>query len=214
MTSEIWQRQEFKPNKPREYRLFLLWKSLPLEMRKGGSEYLESRGINDPDMHDLASIRTQKQFSHKFKVDMATLSHWNRQPVPAEYQDIDWRVWAKHLASEVLMKLWEGIEERKDPASIKLYMQLIGEYTETSKVQIDGTLDLFEGMRSLVENLNGANEPQAIEARTPTLSEIVPEKLGKRRLRPREKTVPELLKARRQEELDQIDNPIEPSSDV
>ena len=182
--------QEFKPNKPREYRMFLLWRSLPLAMRKGGSQYLEELGIEDEDMHELVNIRTQGQFAHAFGVDQSTISQWKNEPVPLEYQDMDWRVWAKKLASEVLQKLWEGIEEHKDPASIKLYMQLIGEYTETSKVQVDYTTDLFEGMRALVENMNQGT-PAAIPA---TAKQVEP---GKRPLKPREKTVAQLLKETR-----------------
>lgn len=181
---------EFRPTKPREYRLFLLWKSLPLAMKKGGSLYLEELGVEDETLHELVNIKNNTQFAHAFDVDRSTLSTWSNEPVPPEYQDLDWRVWAKKLASEVLQKLWEGIEERKDPASIKLYMQLIGEYTETSKVQVDYTTDLFDGMRQLVESMNQSSpapiETASKEVRTP-----------KRPLKRGEKTVVELLKETR-----------------
>ena len=191
MTINAWQKPEFKPNKPREYRMFLLWRSLPLAMRKGGSQYLDEVGIVDEDMHELATTKTKPHFARAFGADNATLSTWDQAPVPMEYQDLDWRTWAKKLASEVLQKLWEGIEERKDPASIKLYMQLIGEYTETSKVQVDYSVDLFDGMKKLVEGLNGDTGPKAIEAQAVEIPS------GKRPLKKNEKPLVELLKRTR-----------------
>jgi hypothetical protein len=196
MTINAWQPGEFKPIKEREYRMYLLWKSLPLAMRRGGSEYLENVGIEDEDMHELVNIRSQTEFSRVFGVDMGTLSDWNRQEPPMEYQEINWRTWAKKLAGEVLQKLWEGIEERKDPASIKLYMQLIGEYTETSKVQVDYTTDLFDGMRQLVQSMNSPEQP-AIEAVARPVEPISHRSKPKRQLKPREKTIPELLRETR-----------------
>lgn len=208
MAVEAWQPKEFKPKREKEYRLYLLWKSLPLAMRKGGEQYLQQLGIDNPDIAELASIRTQTQFGHKYDVDLGTLSIWNRQEVPMEYRDMDWRVWAKHLASEVLMKLWEGIEERKDPASIKLYMQLIGEYQETSKVQVDYTTDLFDGMRTLVENMNKEPGQPALEASG------VERKRPKRPLNVNEKTIPELLRKKRKSDPDYQENPVVPNDDA
>lgn len=186
----------FKPENEYVYRMWLIWRSLPKGMKKGGKKYLERVGIDDDIMMELAPLRTQTAFCHHFEISPNTVADWQRRDIPPEYADLDWRVWAKKFGTQVMEKLWEGIEERKDPQSIKLYMQLIGEYTETSKVQVDYTTDLFDGMRDLVASLGGS-VPEPIEVKARVLPTGRP-------LRPKEKTVPELLKEIRQREVEQM----------
>lgn len=123
-------------------------------MRKLGHKYLDELGIDDEDIRELAGISTQKEFAERYNIRPQTLTVWKRETPPPEYADIDWRIWTRHLTREVVHQLWLGISKRKDPASVKLFMQLAGEYEETTHIKVDGTQELFDGLRQIAEHLN------------------------------------------------------------
>lgn len=145
---------EFKPLKEKEYRLFLIWQSLPLEIKKGGAEYLENAGIDDEELQELANIKTKLEFSEKYGLNKDTMTKWSREPIPAEYQMIDWRVWASKLTTRVVNLLFQGIEADKDAARIKLWLQAVDGYVEQSSVNNNVSVDTLNNVRSLVDGLN------------------------------------------------------------
>lgn len=150
---------DFKPDKPREYRLFLVWQNMTRPMKILGHEYLDQEGINNPDIRELAGIKTLKELSDYLNVAPNTLTNWKRQPIPQEYQDISWRNWLTEIKPRIVGLVAEGLAKRKDPASAKFLLELEGEYIQQTKVTIDGTQELFEGLRQIADTLNsGSNE--------------------------------------------------------
>lgn len=154
-------KSEWQPSKEREYRLFLLWCSMPVKMLKLGDSYLKKFGIEDPDIKELVGIKYRIDFAKKFGVSIDTLTDWGQKPVPAEYKDIDWRIWAKQLTRNVIGYLYEGIEREKDAARIKLWLQAVDNYVEETKVTQDASKETMAGIRGIVEALkanNGTND--------------------------------------------------------
>lgn len=144
----------FQPDREREYKLFLVWQILPQEIRdeKVGPAYLEQEGINDPYINELAGIKTQKAFAQKYGLDEKTLWNWKQQEVPDEYAELaDFRYYSKQLIKNVLPILYRGFKERKDPASAKFLLEGHGEYIQKSEVHIDGTQELFDNVKALLE---------------------------------------------------------------
>lgn len=147
----------FQPDREREYKLFLVWQILPQEIRdeKVGPAYLEQEGINDPYINELAGIKTQKAFAQKYDLDEKTLWNWKQQEVPDEYAELaDFRYYSKQLIKNVLPILYRGFKERKDPASAKFLLEGHGEYIQKSEIKIDGTQELFDNVKALLEKAN------------------------------------------------------------
>jgi len=145
---------DFKPDKPREYRLFLVWQNMTRPMKILGHEYLDQEGINNPDIRELAGIKTQKQLAQHLQVDEDTLTDWKRRPIPEEYQDISWKNWLTEIKPRIVGLVAEGLAKRKDPQSAKFLLELEGEYIERREVKLDSTENLFDGIRNIVETLN------------------------------------------------------------
>lgn len=146
----------FNPYKGQEYRLFLIWRSLPMEIKKGGRPYLEAAGIDDDDLMALAECRTQSQFAEKFGLSIDTLTDWKNKPVPPEFEAIDWRTWAKQLTTSVVALLFEGIQKDKDAARIKLWLQAVDGYVEESNINSNVSVETLNGVRNLVDKMNTA----------------------------------------------------------
>lgn len=144
----------FNPYKGQEYRLFLIWRSLPMEIKVGGRPYLEKAGIDDDDLLALSDCRTLGDFSEKFGVSRDTLTDWKQKPVPPEYEAIDWRTWAKQLTTSVVALLFEGIQKDKDAPRIKLWLQAVDGYVEQSNINGNVSVETLNGVRGLVDSLN------------------------------------------------------------
>ena len=162
MDKENRTKPNFVPQRKREYRLYLLWKALPPNMKRLGRAYAEGLGIDDEDLLQRLEIKTQKEFSEKFGLSETHISEvWNVQPIPAEYKDIDWRSWAKKLTHNVVHALYEGIIEDKDAQRIKLWLQAVDNFVEESKVTEDIGKETLGAVRDIVEKIrNEGNRPR------------------------------------------------------
>lgn len=149
---------DFEPKKKREYRQFLIWKNMPLTWLGMGREYLESKGIQNADVLELAGIQTQQDFADKYGLNKDTLVEWNKQKVPVEFQDIDWRKWAMPLTKNVVATLYDRITGSEkgdgDAARIKLWLQAVDGYVEEQNVNHDVSHATLLGVRELIVGLN------------------------------------------------------------
>lgn len=151
-------KSRFKPDREREYKLFLVWQIAPQEVRDLGIAYLEQEGITDPYINEIAGIKTQKAFAEKYGLDEKTLWNWKQQEPPEEYKELaDFRYYSKQLIKNVMPILYRGFKERKDPASAKFLMEAHGEYIQKSEVKIDGTQELFDNVRIILESVKGGD---------------------------------------------------------
>lgn len=148
------------PKRPREYRLFLIWKSLPSNWLQMGVEYMEALGIDDPDILELVGIKYQKDFAAQFDLDVTTLVLWNNKPVPPEYRDIDWRIWARKLTRNVMQALFEGMMTDKDAARAKLWLQATdGTFAEKTEVKTDIGKETLSSVKDIINSLNKKDGP-------------------------------------------------------
>lgn len=129
-------------------------------MKELGELYLDQVGIQNEDIRELAGILTQKQFSEKYHVDEDTLTSWKQKPVPKQYEDISWRNWLSELKPEIVRHVYTGLTETNSPAHAKFLLELEGEYVQKAEIKVDGTEELFEGMRKLVEQTNQNQEQE------------------------------------------------------
>lgn len=143
----------FNPYKGQEYRLFLIWRSLPVTLRGISSEQAEERGVKDPEIMELIQLKTQGDFADRFQISMNTLTEWKRQPVPDEYLMIDWRYWAREFTPEVVHHLLEGIREKKKADAIKLWFQTVDGFIEETAVTNKADAAL-EAVNELIDSVN------------------------------------------------------------
>lgn len=162
---------EFKPTKPKEYRLFLIWKSLPLEFTKAGRAYLEELGVDDEELLELSDIKTKLAFAEKYDLNKDTLTKWEKAKPPVEYSDIDWRVWARHLTRRVVQFLFEGIKKDMDANRIKLWMQMVDGFVEESKITENVSKETLSNVRELVGAVNKAHDERSKKSSSEGASE-------------------------------------------
>lgn len=147
--------RKFQPDKPREYRMFLVWLNMSRPMKELGIPYLDQEGIYNPEIRELAGVKNLTELADFLNVRAATLSDWKKQPVPEEYQDISWRNWLAELRPQIVRHVQEGLAKRKDPASAKFLMELDGSYVAKSEVQVSGTQELFDNVKALLDATKG-----------------------------------------------------------
>lgn len=98
-------------NKPKEYELYVIWKSLPPMMinpSKGTvDEVMEKLGIDSPLLLELANIKTMTAFAEKYDVNRRTLWHWNTLIAKRDTLG-DIRVWAKMLTKSVVLSMYNN----------------------------------------------------------------------------------------------------------
>lgn len=162
---------EFKPNKPKEYRLYLIWRSLPLEFTQAGKQHLLDMGVDDEELLELVEIKTQLDFAKKYELSKDTLSLWNKAKPPVEYSDIDWRVWARHLTRRVVQFLFEGIKKDMDANRIKLWMQMVDGFVEESKITENVSKETLSNVRELVGAVNKAHNERSKKSSSEGASE-------------------------------------------
>lgn len=127
-----------------------------MEVKNGGRAYLQNAGIDDEDLMALADCKTLGDFSEKFGISRDTLTLWKQRAVPAEYEHIDWRIWAKQLTTSVVAMLFEGIQKDKDAARIKLWLQAVDGYVEEQNINGNVSTETLNGVRTLVDSMNKA----------------------------------------------------------
>lgn len=115
---------EFSPYKPNEYRLYLIWKALPVNALNCDG-IAQELSIENWEFKQLVGIKTQDDFAKRFGIHPSTLTEWNNQSIPSEYAHLDWRTWAKSLTKDVVFSLYKGIVEHSDAARIRLWFQFI-----------------------------------------------------------------------------------------
>lgn len=144
----------FNPYKGHEYRLFLTWRTLPVTLRGISVEDAEDRGVKDPELLELIQLKTQSDFANRFQISMNTLTDWKKQPVPEEFEKLDWRYWAREFTPEVVHHLLEGIREKKKADAIKLWFQTVDGFVEETAVNNKAT-DALDAVAELIDAVNG-----------------------------------------------------------
>jgi hypothetical protein len=77
---------EFNPYKGQEYRLFLIWRSLPVTLRGISGEDAERSWCQRPRIDGTDSLKTHGDFAKRFGISMDTLTDWKKKEVPAEFK--------------------------------------------------------------------------------------------------------------------------------
>lgn len=148
---------EFQPVKESTYRLFLIWRSLPPNMKGIDASTLLEMGVKSNELIELIECKTMLDFAAKFRVHKDTMTRWRKQEPPEHLAYIDWRYWAKQFTPEVVYLLLEGIREKKKADAIKLWFQTVDGYVEETSVNTKST-EALDAVAQLIDEVNGKAE--------------------------------------------------------
>ena len=103
-----------------EFNTYVMWKVMPRYFKypppkKVGrtfetqttSEFLETHGIDDDMIMELAEIKTQKDFAQKYGVAETTLVIWNRTIEKRNILD-DVKKWAQRISKNVVLAMYNN----------------------------------------------------------------------------------------------------------
>ena len=118
------------------FELYALWRSLPIPiLRTMTPEQIYQRlAIDDPQVLELTQIHTQADFGEKYKLDKNTLTDWNKK-IRALDPLHEAKGWARNLAKNVVMSLYNHAIRKGNPLNMKLFFQVVNDWEETSKIK-------------------------------------------------------------------------------
>ncbi len=141
--------RNFKADKEREYRLYLIWKSLPKAFTR---ESFEALSVTDEVILELSGISTQKELAKFLKVRDATITEWNKHPIPNEYKELDWRYWARQVTPTIVAKFVKETVENADAPRLTAWMKYVEQVEEKSRQAITDSKgnDFISGLAGLI----------------------------------------------------------------
>ena len=145
---------EYRPYKKKVYKNFILWNSIPFELRKIPLNEAENWGINIKNslLKELLSISTQREFAEKYNVSEDVLCIWNRRK--------DFKEELNKIIKEGILKYKKDVDfsltkkaiKYGDAPRVKLWKQLFEGWVEKEKREISGDLSL------LIDEMNESKE--------------------------------------------------------
>lgn len=123
-------KREFTADKEREYKLYLIWKSLPRTL----PEHLFV-GITDDILKELFECKTQTELARYLDVRPTTISEWKKHESTGEFRELDWRYWARQITPRIVGKFAARLEKDTDPASFNAWMRYVEQAEDKSSVR-------------------------------------------------------------------------------
>lgn len=125
------------------FNLYALWKSLPIPIlsQMSPDQVRNQFGIDDDMTLALTEIKSQQMFSQKYGVHMNTLTDWNKK-IRQRDPLYEAKGWAKHLAKNMVIAMYNHALRKGNPAMVKLFFQIVNGWEESSKVKLEDMGDV------------------------------------------------------------------------
>ena len=128
--------------KPYEFEMYALWLALPPLLKNpmgnvDARKLAMSMGIEEETILDLISIPTNQVFAEKFDIHINTLTDWKK--IIKEKGMVGLPImknWAQTMSSNLLMSLYQHAMKKGNPLTIKLWFQLVENWTEKTKLEL------------------------------------------------------------------------------
>ena len=112
------------PYKKQTYETYALWKSLPSFLKGQPRVALEKFGISEEIIFDLLSIKTQVEFSKIYKIDVGTLTDWNKR-LEKDGLTMDINSWARKLTPNVIFALYKNITKHGRAHEVRAWFEIV-----------------------------------------------------------------------------------------
>lgn len=129
--------RDFNADKDREYRMYLIWRSLPRDIDR---DLFDKLGVTDNTILELSDLRNQKELAEYLGVRPTTITDWNKRDVPVEYKELDWRYWAKKATPSVVSALLRNARKHGDAARVQTWMKYVEGIDDKSTVTHQGVI--------------------------------------------------------------------------
>lgn len=153
--------EEWKPKHPREYRLFRIWKAIPIQFKT--EELLDTELFDDDDLRQVVKVRTQAELAVVLGVGEDTISDWNTRAVPKEYRDIDFHIWADALAKDVVMAVYDQAVKTGKAPEAKLFLQITTGFAERTITETTAADEVLDDVRDIADSLRSLMTPPVEE---------------------------------------------------
>lgn len=127
------------------FEVYKAWKGLPTIWRGMSTTKLNELGVDDPNIRELLSIRTQRDFAEKFKINEDTTTAWNKKlfDIGVDYLD-EARKWARLFTKNVVAAHYKKAVRRFDPMTGDLWYKVIEGFNEKKQIEHSGKLSLLD----------------------------------------------------------------------
>lgn len=141
--------RDFIADKEREYRLYLIWQHMPHDIPEKNAKNIFA---TDEELLALSQIKTQKALASYLKVRPSTITDWKNQPVPKQYEELDFRYWAKKVTGQVAGAVFRELLKNGDAARANWFMTHVNGYEPKSRHAITGANgeDFLGGLADLI----------------------------------------------------------------
>lgn len=124
---------------------YITWYSIPAVIKTMKKEDRFKMNLNSY-AEELIEIKSKTDFSKRFKVDLDTLKNWERT---TKWKEVDnaMKGWLKMLTSNVRTKLYQSIMKDGKAPEIKLFEQIVNDFSERSSVNMEAEVYTLDGDR-------------------------------------------------------------------
>jgi hypothetical protein len=147
---------DYSPYKKKVFKNFILWNSIPYQLRKMRIDEAENLGINVKEglLKELLSINTQKDFAEKYNVSQDILCIWNRRKDYAEELEKIISEGNLRFKKDVDFSFTQKTIKYGDAKRFKLWKEYFEGWTEKKKIEVEGSLgSLIDEISDKKENL-------------------------------------------------------------
>lgn len=155
------------PNMKDIYETYVVWKTLPLVMKKQGSAFVrEKLQIEDNIILELSDISTQGEFAKKYEIHTDTLTKWNKT-IREKDEFAGMREWMKPMLRNVMLSTY-NVALKADPkanADRRFFMEFAG-WTQELNInhKVEGLNDLLKEELRQRRLKNGKGNGQSLPA--------------------------------------------------
>ena len=112
------------PYKKQTYETYALWKSLPSFLKGQPRVALEKFGVEEEAAFELLAIKTQLEFSKIYKIDVGTLTDWNKR-LEKDGLITGINSWARKLTPNVIFALYKNIIKSGRAHEVKAWFEIV-----------------------------------------------------------------------------------------
>lgn len=118
--------------------IYAVWRALPTVTlnKMSRRDMLESMGVDDELILELATIKTQSQFAERYNVHINTLTDWNKRILELDpLREV--KKWAQILTKNMVTAMYTHAIKKGDAQLYKLFFQVVNDWSEKQKVEHD-----------------------------------------------------------------------------
>jgi hypothetical protein len=156
METDITKELSIKSENEVIFKKYVVWKALPVSIlgQISAIDLKNKLGIDDENILELISIQSQNAFADKFGINKNTLVAWNQKILESDHLN-DVRTWARPLAKNVIMALYNTGMNKGNPNAIKLFLQVVNGWEEKQPEAVAPIVNNYAFiMKEAAEELN------------------------------------------------------------